>query len=76
MDWWVVLSEPKLIDELRKAPEHILSASRSLSDVSNADGRVEPIIYHLITGITIQVYSWLSSYRKSLPYIARPDATY
>jgi hypothetical protein len=34
MDWWVILSEPKLIEELRKAPEHIFSANRSLGEVS------------------------------------------
>lgn len=34
MEWWIILTEQKLVDDLRKAPEHILSASRTLEEVS------------------------------------------
>ena len=34
MDWWIVVSKPGLVEDLRKAPEHILSANRSLGEVS------------------------------------------
>jgi hypothetical protein len=33
LEWWVVVTDPKLIDDLRKAPENYLSSSKPIDDV-------------------------------------------
>lgn len=34
LDWWVIVTDPKLIDEMSRAPEEVLSANLAVGEVS------------------------------------------
>lgn len=65
-EWIVIASQPALIDDIRKAPEHVLSAHLAIEEVSSLYACAS--VHRLIPSVsTSPSHAWNSYQRESLP---------